>query len=33
MFKGKNLTRFTNLFSLEDDLENNDEVILNYFIE
>ena len=31
MFKGKSLTRFTSLFS-PSSLEDNDKVILNYFL-
>ena len=31
MFKGKSLTRFTSLFS-PSNLEDNDKVILNYFL-
>ena len=31
MFKGENLTRFTSLFS-PSNFENNDKVILNYFL-
>ena len=31
MFKGKSLTRYTNLFSLN-DFKKNDDTILNYFM-
>ena len=31
MFKGKTMTEYTNLFSLN-DLKRNDDIILNYFV-
>ena len=31
MFNGKSLTDYTNLFSPNDKIDKNDDIILNYF--